>query len=130
MHVIFCLIRFYYFTDFDINMPWKQEMERELQTVKNSLKTYQLNIHKCMKNLESKRVDREKTRKEILLREMKTILAKLNQEEAKLIGDIKSEAFDVSHHIRGLEEEVEAEFEIGSFGFLETKLLFVTKLLY
>ena len=105
-------------------------MEKELQTIKNSLKTYQLNIHKCMKNLESKRVEREKTRKEILLREMKTILAKLNQEEAKLIGDIKSEAFDVSHHIRGLEEEVEAEFEIGSFGFLETKLLFVTKLLY
>ena len=95
----------------DINMPWKEEMKMELQVARNKLKTYQSSIHKGMKNLESQRVDREKTRKEILLREMKTILAKLNQDEAKVIGDLKSEAFDVDvgHHLRVLEEEVEAE---------------------
>ena len=89
-------------------MPWKQDMKIELQATRKNLEAYQANIHSGMKFLESKKSDREKTRKEIILREMKTILAKLNQDEMKVIADMKSEAFDIGHNVRMFEEELEA----------------------
>ena len=45
--------------------------------------------------MENSKKGRDMKRKEILLREMKLILAKLDEEDKRVMGELKSEAFDL-----------------------------------
>ena len=52
-------------------------------------------IETSISSMENSKKGREVKRKEILLREMKLILAKLDEEDKRVMGELKSEAFDL-----------------------------------
>ena len=86
-------------------MPWKQEMKYEIEKAKVKLKGLKDSVHKSISVMEETKVTRETKRKEIMLKEMKIILCKLNENEKKVISETKSEAFDVIGNVSRLEEE-------------------------
>ena len=52
-------------------------------------------IETSISSMENSKKGRDMKRKEILLREMKLILAKLDEEDKRVMGELKSEAFDL-----------------------------------
>ena len=52
-------------------------------------------IETSITSMENSKKGRDVKRKEILLREMKLILAKLDEEDKRVMGELKSEAFDL-----------------------------------
>ena len=63
-------------------------------------------IETSITNMESSKKSRDLKRKEIVLREMKLILAKLDEEDKKVMGELKSEAFDLIRECSKFEEEL------------------------
>ena len=91
------------FTDI---MAWKNGVMRELEVLSEKMcnKEYELNIE--VYRIEEEIKARNSEKKEILLKEMKKVLVKLNNIEVKVVKDLKLDAFALLHVARNLSDEV------------------------
>jgi dsDNA-specific endonuclease/ATPase MutS2 len=91
------------FTDI---MAWKNGVMRELEVLSEKMckKEYELNIE--VYRIEEEIKARNSEKKEILLKEMKKVLVKLNNIEGKVVKDLKVDAFALLHVARNLSDEV------------------------
>lgn len=91
------------FTDI---MAWKNGVMRELEVLSEKMckKEYELNIE--VYRIEEEIKARNSEKKEILLKEMKKVLVKLNNIEGKVVKDLKLDAFALLHVARNLSDEV------------------------
>ena len=91
------------FTDI---MAWKNGVMRELEVLSEKMckKEYELNIE--VYRIEEEIKARNSEKKEILLKEMKQVLFKLNNFEGKVVKDLKVDAFALLHVARNLSDEV------------------------
>ena len=91
------------FTDI---MAWKNGVMRELEVLSEKMcnKEYELNIE--VYRIEEEIKARNSEKKEILLKEMKQVLFKLNNFEGKVVKDLKLDAFALLHVARNLSDEV------------------------
>ena len=76
-------------------MSWKEEMEKEVTVLSRRLRKYRSDIQKHIDGIEKGKSERDKKKKEMMLREMKRVLSKLENDEKKVVADLKSEAFDL-----------------------------------
>ena len=79
---------------------------RELEVLSEKMckKEYELNIE--VYRIEEEIKARNSEKKEILLKEMKKVLVKLNNIEGKVVKDLKVDAFALLHVARNLSDEV------------------------
>ena len=82
------------------------DVVREREVLLDKLTRAKKNIELGITNMEISKKDREKRRKEIVLKEMKRILAKLDEEDKKVVGELKSESLDMLRLCHVLEEEL------------------------
>ena len=87
-------------------MAWKNGVMRELEVISEKMcnKEYELNIE--VYRIEEEIKARNSEKKEILLKEMKKVLVKLNNIEGKVVKDLKVDAFALLHVARNLSDEV------------------------
>ena len=81
---------------------------REAGELMEMLRRVRQDIEMSVINMENSKKDRDKRRKEILLKEMKIILAKLDQEDKTVMGELKGEAFDLLRLSHKFEEELQS----------------------
>ena len=79
-----------------------REREILLDKLSQAKKSIELGITK----MENSKKDRDKRKKEIVLKEMKCILAKLDEEDKKVMGELKSESLDMLRRCNMFEEEI------------------------
>ena len=82
------------------------DVVREREVLLDKLGQAKRNIELGITNMENSKKDREKRKKEILLREMKLILAKLDEEDKKVMGELKGESMDMLRLCNKFEEEL------------------------
>ena len=78
-----------------------------LENLASCLRKKKVEIEAGVDNLEEEKMTREMKKKEILLREMKHIVAKLNEIDKKVVKDLKGEAFDFIRSIRSMTNKID-----------------------
>ena len=86
----------------------KDEMSHNLDRYLISIRNLKNDINSKVGLLEENKAARDMQRKGLLLREMKLILSKLENDDTKSIKDFKSDSFDVLMALGRLEDEVHA----------------------
>ena len=84
------------------------ELTFELNDVYRKLQEKKRAIEIGVDNLENGKKIRDVQKKEILLREMKQVLAILNDTDTKIVKDLKGEAFDLLRSISKISEAATA----------------------
>jgi hypothetical protein len=84
----------------------KLDVVNKLRALHNNLKQQEKQIQEGMDRLENERKQRDIRRKEILLHEVKTVLASLHETDRKLVKDLKSDVFDQLRAMSKVEREV------------------------
>jgi len=87
-------------------MVWKQDMLLELDNLQVSLEITKSEIEVGVDNLEDGKKARDVKKKELLLHEMKQILAKLNEIDKKVVKDLKGDAFDFLRSVNKITDEI------------------------
>ena len=86
----------------------KSEITLELQDVCRKLQEMKSAIEVGVDSLESGKKARDVQKKEILLRQMKQVLATIDDTETNIIKDLKGEAFDLLRSISKISEAATA----------------------
>ena len=89
-------------------MAWKEEMLIELESLQESIESRKSEIENRVDKLEEGKKARDVRKREILLKEMKQVLAKLNEVDKNIVKDLKGEAFDFLRGMRKINEEIAA----------------------
>ena len=84
----------------------KLDLVNKLYVVLNKLKMQHEAVEKAMDKLEEEKLTRDNKRKEVLLQEIKLVLASLHETDKKLVRNLKSEIFDHNRLVIKLEKEV------------------------
>jgi len=92
------------------SQSFKDEMSHSLDRYLISIRNLKNDINSKVGLLEENKAARDMQRKGLLLREMKLILSKLENDDTKSIKDFKSDSFDVLMALGRLEDEVHAAF--------------------
>ena len=82
------------------------DVVREREVLLDKLSRAKKSIELGITNMETSKKDRDKRKKEIVLKEMKRILAKLDEEDKKVVGELKSESLDMLRQCNSFEEEI------------------------
>ena len=102
-------------------MIWKEEMSSVLEEIKLKLFNFRKEVDKRICTIEENKPTRDKLRKEILLKEMKLIIKRLEEEDKKFISVLKSDTFDIVRQARRLEDDIQVMEAILSGAPQETR---------
>ena len=80
----------------------------ELESLQESIESRKSEIENRVDKLEEGKKARDVRKREILLKEMKQVLAKLNEVDKNIVKDLKGEAFDFLRGMRKINEEIAA----------------------
>ena len=82
------------------------DIAREREVLLDKLSQAKKSIELGITNMENSKKERDKRKKEIVLKEMKRILAKLDEEDKKVMGELKSESLDMLRRCNMFEEDI------------------------
>jgi hypothetical protein len=85
----------------------KLEVVNKLRALNNNLKYQEEQIQEGIDRMENEKKNRDIKRKEILLHEVKTVLASLHETDKKIVKDLKSDVFDQLRAMSKVQREVE-----------------------
>jgi len=89
-------------------MAWKEDMMIELENLQECIERRKCEIETGVDKLEEGKKARDVKKREFLLKEMKQVLAKLNEVDKNIVKDLKGEAFDFLRGMRKINEEIAA----------------------
>eukprot|EP00092_Neocalanus_flemingeri_P016904 GFUD01018283.1.p1 GENE.GFUD01018283.1~~GFUD01018283.1.p1 ORF type:complete len:1018 (+),score=268.26 GFUD01018283.1:39-3092(+) len=89
-------------------MMWKEDLASELQHLQEGIFKKKCEVEDGVDKMEEGKKARDVKKKEILLKEMKKILAKLNEVDMQVVKDVKGEAFDYLRSMNKIDIEVAA----------------------
>ena len=90
----------------------KLDLVNQLRILHKKLGAKQTCIEARINKLEDGKTIRDNRRKEILLKEVKIILAKLHETDKRLVRDLKSEVFDHMRSMSKIEREISSLIDL------------------
>jgi len=87
-------------------MTWKDEMLLQLDNIQGTVNVKKYEIEAGVDEMEEGKKARDVKKKEILLYELKKVLAKLNEVDKTIAKDLKGEAFDYLRGLRKINDEI------------------------